>query len=53
MATQLIALARDASMREHLREAGLERAKRFSWEATARKTLEVYAEVLEEARAGR
>jgi glycosyltransferase involved in cell wall biosynthesis len=32
--------------REHLRAAGLERAKAFSWEETARRTAAVYREVL-------
>lgn len=33
----------DQDLRTHLRAAGRERAARFSWEATARKTLAVYA----------
>jgi glycosyltransferase involved in cell wall biosynthesis len=33
----------DAAHREHLRERGLERAAQFTWEKSARKTLEVYA----------
>lgn len=32
----------DAELRQMLAERGLERARGFSWEATARKTLEVY-----------
>ena len=32
-------------LREELRSKGLERAKRFSWEQTARRTLEIYEEV--------
>jgi glycosyltransferase involved in cell wall biosynthesis len=32
--------------RERLVAAGLERARRFTWEATARRTLDVYREVL-------
>jgi glycosyltransferase involved in cell wall biosynthesis len=32
--------------RERLVRAGLERARRFSWEETARRTLDVYRELL-------
>jgi glycosyltransferase involved in cell wall biosynthesis len=32
--------------REHLRAAGLERAGRYSWAETARRTLEVYRELV-------
>lgn len=35
----------DSSKLEQLRARGFERAKRFTWEETARKTLEVYREV--------
>ena len=35
----------DSSKLDQLRAKGLERAKRFTWEETARKTLEVYKEV--------
>jgi glycosyltransferase involved in cell wall biosynthesis len=35
----------DSSKLDELRAKGLERAKRFTWEETARKTLEVYKEV--------
>ena len=41
------AIARALSERERLAAAGLERAKLFSWETAARRTLEVYREVLE------
>jgi len=33
-------------LRNSLRARGIERAKRFTWENTARKTLDVYAEIL-------
>ena len=39
-------LERALATRESLVAAGLERAKRFSWRATAERTLEVYREVL-------
>lgn len=39
-------IRRAVAERERLGEAGLERAKRFSWAATARRTLDVYREVL-------
>jgi glycosyltransferase involved in cell wall biosynthesis len=35
----------DADLREELREKGLERAKQFTWERTARETVAVYREV--------
>lgn len=44
LAGQLARLAGDWDERIRLREAGLARAKEFSWEDTARKTLEVYRE---------
>jgi glycosyltransferase involved in cell wall biosynthesis len=40
------AVARVLSERERWVRAGLERARLFSWEATARRTVEVYREVL-------
>jgi glycosyltransferase involved in cell wall biosynthesis len=40
------AVARALADRERLAAAGLERARAFSWEAAARKTLAVYEEVL-------
>jgi glycosyltransferase involved in cell wall biosynthesis len=39
-------IRRALSERERLAAAGLERARRFSWEETARRTLEVYRRVL-------
>jgi len=38
-------LLTDRSLKEELRLRGLERARRFSWEEAARRTLEVYREV--------
>ncbi|HIE12725.1 MAG TPA: glycosyltransferase family 1 protein [Desulfotomaculum sp.] len=40
----------DEGLRRRLREKGLARAKLFTWEKTARKTLEVFEEVLQEQR---
>ena len=40
------AVRRALAERERLRAAGLERAKRFSWDETARRTAAVYREVL-------
>lgn len=39
------AFMEDENLRESYRAKGLERAKQFSWEETARKTLEVYKKV--------
>lgn len=44
--TQLAALASDPDLRAKLRAAGLARARRFDWERTVSKTLEVYAAAL-------
>ena len=38
----------DAQLREDLRARGLERASRFTWDAAARRTLDVYRSVMEE-----
>jgi len=37
----------DRDLRAQLREQGLQQARRFSWEKTARQTVEVYRQVLE------
>ncbi len=42
MSDRLIQLSEDADLRDRLREKGYERAKLFSWEASARKMLTVY-----------
>jgi len=41
-------IAHDEALRQRLRDAGLARAKVFSWEATARKTLQVYKRVMQD-----
>jgi glycosyltransferase involved in cell wall biosynthesis len=35
----------DQSLREKMKERGYEQARRFSWEASVRRILEVYREV--------
>jgi glycosyltransferase involved in cell wall biosynthesis len=42
----MLRLIREPGLRDHLREAGLARARQFSWEASARKTLEVFDAVM-------
>lgn len=42
IAKALMTLATDENMRAELRRKGLEQAKKFDWEKTARETLEVY-----------
>ncbi len=51
VARSLVRLLRDRDFASRLREAGRKRASRFTWEETARKTLEVWDEML--ARPGR
>lgn len=46
IADALSRLLRDSSLRRRLVTRGLARAKRFTWERTARKTLEVYERAL-------
>ncbi len=46
MAGALIAIAAEPGMRDHLSERALVQAARFSWEKTARQTLEAYEEAL-------
>jgi len=41
----------DAELRARMERLGLQRASRFSWRATAQRTLEVYQEVAEHSRA--
>ena len=48
----MLRICRDASLRESLKQAGLERVKGFSWTSTARATLAVYSEVMERTRSG-
>jgi glycosyltransferase involved in cell wall biosynthesis len=52
LAEGLVRLARDPALRADLKSRGLVRAAVFSWERTARETIEVYREVAEEARSG-
>ena len=44
IAAALADLLTDTDRAAHLRRAGLERARQFSWETTARQTLAVYHE---------
>ncbi|MCD6594796.1 glycosyltransferase family 4 protein [bacterium] len=48
IAEKILKLARDNSMRNILSEEGIERAKKFSWEKSARKILNIYKKVIEE-----
>jgi glycosyltransferase involved in cell wall biosynthesis len=45
LATALATVVTDKALREELRRKGIARAKDFSWDAVARKTLAVYREV--------
>ncbi|HKZ00814.1 MAG TPA: glycosyltransferase family 1 protein [Pyrinomonadaceae bacterium] len=45
MAKSVAMILDDAGFREKLRQAGLERARLFTWEKTAKQTLEVYRKV--------
>ncbi len=49
-ADAIVLLRRDALLRQRLADAGRERAGSFTWERTARATLEVYQSALEETR---
>jgi alpha-1,3-rhamnosyl/mannosyltransferase len=42
-------LLKDSALRSQLKEAGRRRARQFTWDSTARKTLEVYRRVHHEA----
>ncbi|HEY81100.1 MAG TPA: glycosyltransferase family 4 protein [Caldilineae bacterium] len=46
MAGVMLRLMRDAGLRSHLRKAGLARAAQFTWQRTARLTLEAYRALL-------
>jgi alpha-1,3-rhamnosyl/mannosyltransferase len=50
LARTLLELLDDDDARRALSEAGLRRARHFSWERTARATLDVYAEALKRSR---
>ena len=43
LAAAIARVLRDEALRDRLREAGIGRARQFSWEATARLTLDAYA----------
>jgi len=45
IAEKILTLAYNNSLRERLKEKGFLQASRFSWEKTARKTLDVYEAV--------
>ena len=47
LAGAIARLLRDEALRGRLREAGIARARQFSWEATARRTLDAYAAVVQ------
>jgi glycosyltransferase involved in cell wall biosynthesis len=46
LSQKIIDVLMDDNLRENLRKNGIKRANLFSWEETARKTLQVYQEVL-------
>jgi glycosyltransferase involved in cell wall biosynthesis len=48
LADAFVALGTDAALRERLRAQGLARAATFTWQRTARETVEAYREVYEE-----
>jgi glycosyltransferase involved in cell wall biosynthesis len=47
LSAAILELLSDEKVRRHFSEAGTERAKRFTWEKTARQTLEIYRGILE------
>ncbi len=42
LAAALLRVLRDADLRHHLRERGMQQARRFAWRTTAERTLQVY-----------
>ena len=46
LAAAIARVLRDEALRERLRAAGIARAREFSWEATARRTLDAYASLV-------
>ena len=50
LAAAIARVLRDEALRRRLRDAGIARARRFSWETTARLTLDVYAALVRERR---
>ncbi|HMA27245.1 MAG: glycosyltransferase family 4 protein [Solirubrobacterales bacterium] len=53
IAEAMRSLLRDGALRDRLAEAGRARAEQFSWERTARETVDSYRRALSEARPGR
>ena len=47
LAAAMLEFLSDEKMRSYFSEAGVERAKTFTWEKTARQTLEIYREIFE------
>jgi glycosyltransferase involved in cell wall biosynthesis len=45
IAAAMCRMATDSSLREELRQKGLRRAQSFSWEKTARRTVDLYREI--------
>ncbi|MCL5257191.1 MAG: glycosyltransferase family 4 protein [Chloroflexi bacterium] len=46
MASAMAKIVYDDGLREELRQRGLERAREFSWERTARQTIDIYRSIL-------
>jgi len=46
LAAHIIRLMNEPGLREELRQRGYRQASRFTWEKTARSTIEVYRELL-------
>lgn len=46
----LLTITGDQGLRKHLRELGIEQAKKFTWQAAAEKTLQLYQESFEAGR---
>jgi alpha-1,3-rhamnosyl/mannosyltransferase len=47
----IVRLLEDGALRQRLRDAGLSRSERFTWQRTARETAAVYEQAVGEARA--
>ncbi len=52
LAERMAAIVSSPGKLEAMRKSGLERARGFTWEETARKTLAVYRDVLKESGVG-
>jgi len=46
IADSMAELARDTALREHLAQRGIERARKFSWDQSATRLMETFAEVI-------